>query len=100
MSGTSLIRDSLLPLRTKKLLIESDSFPYTVVDTNVVGVSILNQHATNTVTATFTLTDTSSFAIPVLAGGSYGGEYESTIATVAISGTTPDFTIELLRRHN
>ena len=86
------------PLRTAATLDESSGYPYTVTLDNIVGFSCLNQSGANTVTFTITLDDSTVLTIPILASGSYAGEFEDSIATIAVAGTTPDFVAELMRR--
>lgn len=92
------IASNVAPLRTAATLDESSGYPYTVALENIVGFACLNQSTANAVTFTLTLEDATVLTVPILALGSYSGEYESAIATIAVAGTTPDFAVELLRR--
>ena len=97
-NNIELIASSVAPLKTAATLDENSGYPYTVTLENVTGFSCLNQSGANTVTFTITLTDATVLTIPVNAGNSYSGEFEDTIATIGVAGTSPDFAAELLRR--
>ena len=87
-------------LKTVELLDQSDSFPHTVTQSNVTSIACVNTNTSNILTITVTLSDASSFAIPIPASNTYQTEFEAPIATIAIAGTSPTFSMELLRRGN
>jgi len=94
--GTTNAIQEMRPLKTVKILPDTETFPYTVTATNITGISIINTGA-NSITFTITLTDSTEFVFAVPVGSSYEARYEEAIETIAKAGTTPSFYIELLR---
>lgn len=97
MDDIELLR-KMGPLKHLKFLDNGDSFPYSVIEDLVCYLWITNNSGTNLLTCTVTLDDSSTPVISLSPGEGWDGEFESYIDSIAISGTNPDFRIELKRR--
>lgn len=88
---------SIIPLKTVLIIDDSDAYPYAVVDSNVTSIAAVNL-GSNAIVITVSLDTGGPFVVNVPSGSNYQTEYESTITSIDVSGTLPDFSIELLRR--
>lgn len=86
------------PLVAVKFLDNTDTYPYSVTSGDPTALSVLNTSATNELTVILTFDDASTLTIPIPVDKIYNGEFDKIITTVNISGTTPEFTLELLKR--